>query len=193
MNAYARFPRIGKSLLMLLLLGLSALAVAKSVEDDRAKVRKSSQEVLARLYTAQPAAKDTIANAKGYATFSKWGLTLGALGGGIGKGLAVQQPGGKETFMRYVEGSAGLGFGIKKYDLVFVFETEKAYKAFVDKGWQASTNATFAAKTSQTSGKAYSGAAAISEGVWVYLNTEKGLAAEIGLKGTKYYKDKALN
>lgn len=193
MKTLARFPRIGKGLLMLLLLGLSALAVAKSVEDDRAKVRKSSQEVLERLYTAHPSAKQTIANSKGYATFSKWGLTLGALGGGIGKGLAVQQPDGKETFMRYVEGSAGLGFGIKKYDLVFVFETEKAYKDFVNKGWQASGNATFAAKSSQTSGKAYSGAAAIADGVWVYLNTEKGLAAEIGLKGTKYYKDKSLN
>jgi lipid-binding SYLF domain-containing protein len=193
MTTLARLPRIGKGLLMLLLLGLSALAVAKSVEDDRAKVRKSSQEVLERLYIAHPEAKDTIANAKGYATFSKWGLTLGALGGGIGKGLAVQQPDGKETFMRYVEGSAGLGFGIKKYDLVFVFETEKAYEDFVNKGWQASSNATFAAKTSQTSGVAYSGAAAIADGVWVYLNTEKGLAAEIGLKGTKYYKDKSLN
>jgi lipid-binding SYLF domain-containing protein len=193
MKTLARFPRIGKGLLMLLLLGLSALAVAKSVEDDRAKVRKSSQEVLERLYTAHPEAKATIASAKGYATFSKWGLTLGALGGGIGKGLAVHQPDGKETFMRYVEGSAGLGFGIKKYDLVFVFETEKAYKDFVNKGWQASGNATFAAKSSQTSGKAYSGAAAIADGVWVYLNTEKGLAAEIGLKGTKYYQDTALN
>ena len=193
MKTLARLPRIGKGLLALLLLCLSALAVAGSVDDGRAEVRKTSQEVLQRLYAEHPAAKETIANASGYATFSKWGLTLGALGGGIGKGLAVRQPDGKETFMRYVEGSAGLGFGIKKYDLVFVFETEEAYTDFVDNGWQASSNATFAAKASQSTGKAYSGAASISEGVWVYLITEKGLAAEVGLKGTKYYKDKSLN
>lgn len=192
MKTLARFPGIGKSLLTLLLLGLSALAVAASVDDDRAKIRKTSEEVLQRLYAAQPGAKDTIANAKGYATFSKWGLTLGALGGGIGKGLAVQQPDGKETFMRYVEGSAGLGFGIKKYDLVFVFDTEKAYSDFVNKGWQATSNASFAA-TDGKSGSAYSGAASVSKGVWVYLLTEKGLVAEIGLKGTKYYQDTALN
>ena len=47
-----------------------------------------------------------------------------------------------------IDAAIGLGFGIKKYDLVFVFETEKAYKDFVNKGWQASTNATFAAKAS---------------------------------------------
>lgn len=33
----------------------------------------------------------------------------------------------------------------------------------------------------------------VSEPQWVYQVTEKGLAAEVGLKGTKYYKDKALN
>lgn len=191
MKTYARARLLGKSLLAVLLLGISTLALASDA-DDRAKVRKQSQEVLTRLYAAQPEAKAVIARSKGYATFSKWGLTLGALGGGIGKGLAVQQPTGDETFMRYVEGSAGLGFGIKKYDLVFVFDTNKAYSDFINKGWQASTNATFAAKDGEK-GSAYSGAASISKGVWVYLITEKGLAAEIGLKGTKYYKDPALN
>jgi len=192
MKTFVRFPSLGKCLLTILLVGISTLALASTVEEDRAKVKQQSQEVLERLYAAQPAAKDTIANAKGYATFSKWGLTLGALGGGIGKGLAVKQPEGAETFMRYVEGSAGLGFGIKKYDLVFVFETDKAYTDFVNKGWQAGTDATFAAKTG-TKGNAYDGAASVSKGVWVYLLTEKGLAAQIGLKGTKYYKDKNLN
>lgn len=192
MKTFVRFPSLAKCLLTILLVGISSLALASSVDEDRAKVKKQSQEVLERLYAAQPAAKDTIANAKGYATFSKWGLTLGAVGGGIGKGLAVKQPEGAETFMRYVEGSAGLGFGIKKYDLVFVFETDKAFADFVNKGWQAGTNATFAAKSSNK-GSAFDGAASISKGVWVYLLTEKGLAAEIGLKGTKYYKDKNLN
>ena len=191
MKTHARARLFGKSLLAVLLLGISTLALASDA-DDRAKVRKQSQEVLTRLYAAQPAAKSAIARSKGYATFSKWGLTLGAVGGGIGKGLAVQQPTGDETFMRYVEGSAGLGFGIKKYDLVFVFDTDKAYSDFVNKGWQASTNATFAAKDGKK-GSAYSGAATISKGVWVYLLTEKGLAAEVGLKGTKYYKDPSLN
>jgi lipid-binding SYLF domain-containing protein len=119
-------------------------------------------------------------------------VTIGAVGGGIGRGLAVEQPSGKETFMRYVEGSAGLGLGVKKYALIFVFETEKARNDFINKGWEAGAQATAAAKNSK-GGSAFEGAASVSPGVWVYQVTEKGLAAEVGLKGTKYYKDTALN
>jgi len=36
-------------------------------------------------------------------------------------------------------------------------------------------------------------AASVSDGVWMYQLTEKGLAAEISATGTKYYKDDGLN
>ncbi len=38
-----------------------------------------------------------------------------------------------------------------------------------------------------------SGAASVSDGVWMYEMTEKGLAAEITVKSTKYCKDDDLN
>ena len=160
----AAFPRWAS---LLLLVGVSTAAIAGSVESDRAKIRKQSQDVLERLYAAQPGAKAAVAASKGYATFSKWGVTIGAVGGGIGRGLAVTQPTGKETFMRYVEGSAGIGLGIKKYALVFVFETEKARNDFINKGWEGGAQATAAAKNG-SSGNAYEGAASVSPGVWVY-------------------------
>lgn len=176
----------------LVFVGISTLAFAASPEEDRGKIRNQSQQVLAKLYEAQPSAKQFIANSSGYATFSKWGLTLGPVGAGIGRGLAVAKPSGAETFMRYVEGSAGAGFGVKKYALIFVFETEEAHTNFVNNGWEAGAQTTLAVKPAG-SGRAYEGAASVSPGVWVYQVTEKGLAAEVGLKGTKYYKDKALN
>lgn len=174
------------------LLLLCASTFAASAEQSRTKVRQQSQEALARLYAAKPEAKAVIAGAKGYATFSKWGLTLGPVGGGIGRGLAVAQPSGQETFMRFVEGSAGLGLGIKKFDLVFVFETDEARDSFINKGWTGNAQATVALKGKEK-GKAFEGAASVSPGVWVYQLTEKGLAAEISLKGTKYYRDKSLD
>ena len=94
--------------------------------------------------------------------------------------------------MRFVEGTAGLGLGIKKFDLVFVFETEAARDAFINKGWTGNAQATMALKGKEK-GKAFEGAASVSPGVWVYQLTEKGLAAEISLKGTKYYRDKSLD
>lgn len=180
------------ALCALLMSGASTVAVAADAEETRQKVRQQSQEALERLYAAKPEARAVVKASKGYATFSKWGLTLGPVGGGIGRGLAVSLPSRDETFMRFVEGSAGLGLGVKKFDLVFVFETEAARLDFVDKGWTGNAQATVAIK-GENDGGAFDGAASVSPGVWVYQLTEKGLAAEISLKGTKYYRDSKLN
>lgn len=193
MTSFATIARTIKPFVICALLVMSSLALAADKDDARAKVRKQSEQVLTRLYAAQPAARQVIAASRGYATFSRWGLALGPVGGGFGKGLLVAKPSGRETFMRFVEGSAGLGFGIKKYDLIFVFQNEKALSDFANKGWEAGGQATMAAKTNATGGKAIAGAVSVSPGVWVYQNTDKGLAAEISVKGTKYYKDNDLN
>ena len=50
-----------------------------------------------------------------------------------------------------------------------------------------------AAQTSPEKGGAMAGAASVSEGVWMYQLTDKGLALELTGKGTKYSKDKDLN
>jgi hypothetical protein len=57
---------------------------------------------------------------------------------------------------------------------------------------QLGGQSTAAAKTGDKGGQ-MSGAASVSEGVWMYQLTDKGLAAEISATGTKYYKDGALN
>ena len=50
-----------------------------------------------------------------------------------------------------------------------------------------------AAAKSGSTGVALEGAVAVSPGVWLFQNTSSGLVAEIGIKGTKYYKDTTLN
>jgi len=42
-------------------------------------------------------------------------------------------------------------------------------------------------------GGAYSGAVEVAPGVWVYQITKNGLALQLTLQGTKYYKDDDLN
>ena len=54
------------------------------------------------------------------------------------------------------------------------------------------TNYNAAAKVKE-SGAAYSGAASVADGVWVYEITKNGLALQLTLQGTKYSKDKDLN
>jgi len=177
---------------IMLAAALPTLAWAASVEAERAEAREQSKAVLARLYAASPAAQAAIENAVGYATFSTVGLKLGVAGGGRGKGLVVYRSTGKEVFMRFVEVQAGLGLGIKKYDLIFVFNSKNALDDFVNKGWEYGGQATAAAKAGNK-GKAYAGAVSVSPDIWLYQLTSGGLAAELTLKGSKYFKDKSLN
>ncbi|WP_411851152.1 YSC84-related protein [Stenotrophomonas sp. LGBM10] len=158
----------------------------------QAKARAETAQVLARLYAAQPAARQAVEQAAGYAVFRSFGVKVLVAGGGGGHGIAVDNRSGRETFMRMVEIQAGLGFGAKTFDLVWVFRTPQAYQDFITRGIEIGGQATLAAKV-DAAGGGLTGAVQVSDGVWVYQMTESGLAAELTVKGTRYYPDKALN
>jgi lipid-binding SYLF domain-containing protein len=184
------------------MLGLCALLVASSAviaasgkdkDKARAEIRKASGQVLTALYKAQPSARKAVEGAAGYATFSNFGMKILFAGSGSGKGMVVKKGSpNKETFMKMIEVQAGLGFGVKKFQLVFIFENAAALDQFVSSGWDSSAQAT-AAATDGNKGGAYAGAMPVSKGVWLYQLTDKGVALEATVKGTKYYKDDDLN
>jgi lipid-binding SYLF domain-containing protein len=163
-----------------------------SKAEKQQEVQKASRETLARLYKAQPSAKKAIANAAGYATFSNFGMKIFVAGGGSGSGMAFDNKTKKTTYMKMVEVQAGLGMGVKKFRVVFVFDTQKALNDFVNSGWEFGGQTTAAAKAGDQ-GLALAGAVSVAPGVWMYQLTDTGLAAEITGKGTKYYKDSDLN
>jgi len=159
---------------------------------EKADIRKMARDTLARLYKAQPNAKKAVEGAAGYAVFSNFGMKIFVAGGGSGKGIAVSNSPKKETFMKMVEVQAGLGMGIKKFRLVWVFEQSKDLDGFINSGWELGGQATAAAKAGGQGG-AFAGAMSIAPGVWLYQLTDDGLALELTAKGTKYYKDDKLN
>jgi lipid-binding SYLF domain-containing protein len=175
-----------------LLLGASTPGWSATIEEKRADVRGNSQEVLERLYRLQPRAKATVDKSAGYAVFSNFGMKILVAGGGQGKGVAVDRKSGKETFMKMVEVQAGLGFGVKKFQLVWVFETKSAFDKFVSSGWEIGAQTTASAQLNQQ-GAFATGAMSVSPGVWLYQIAGDGLALELTAKGTKYYKDDELN
>jgi lipid-binding SYLF domain-containing protein len=158
----------------------------------QADVRKTVNETLNRLYKLQPTSKEVIEKAAGYAVFSNFGMKILVAGSGSGKGIAVNNASKKETFMKMLEVQAGLGFGVKKFRLVWVFQTEEALNTFVNSGWELGSQATVGAQY-EDKGGGVAGAVAISKGVWLYQLTDDGLAVELTAKGTKYYKDGDLN
>jgi lipid-binding SYLF domain-containing protein len=178
---------------------ICAFALSARAADDQAdkakeqeEVRKLVQETLQRLYKAQPAAQSAVAHGAGYAVFSNTGIKILFAGSGKGKGIAVDNQTKKEVFMKMVELQAGLGFGVKKFSVIFVFDNDKALNSFINSGWEFGGQASAAAKTGEKGGS-MEGAASVSDGVWMYQMTDKGLAVELTGKGTKYYKDDDLN
>jgi lipid-binding SYLF domain-containing protein len=167
-------------------------AHAASKEAQRAEVRKVADQTLQRLYKLQPRARQAIEKAAGYATFSNFGMKLLVAGGGKGEGIAVNNNTKQETFMKMLEVQAGLGFGIKKFRVVWVFETPAAFDTFVNSGWELGAQSTAAAQIGGQGGWA-AGALSVSPGVWLYQLTDNGIALELTAKGTKYYKDDELN
>jgi lipid-binding SYLF domain-containing protein len=174
------------------LFAFPAFAAKGDADKARAEIRKTTKEILNQLYKEQPSSKKAVASAAGYAVFSNFGMKIFVAGSGSGKGMAVNAKTKKEVFMKMIEVQAGLGIGVKKFRLVFIFENEKGWNDFVNSGWEAGTQATAAAKSGDT-GAAYQGAVSVSPGVWLYQMTDKGLAVEATVKGTKYYKDDDLN
>jgi len=186
-----RFP-----IALLCLLAVASLANAddeKDKEKERVEIRQMSQQTLDRLYKAQPSARAVVQKAFGYAVFSNTGVKILFGGSGRGEGVAINNQSKAETFMKMLEIQAGLGFGVKKFRVIFVFDNQKAFDGFVNSGWEFGGQADAAAKTSPEKGGSMQGAVSVSDGVWVYQLTDKGLALELTGKGTKYSKDDDLN
>jgi len=173
-------------------LTVAAHAADNKKEKEQKEVRAMAQDTLQRLYKADPKAKVALEGAAGYAAFANMGVKILVAGSGKGQGIAVNNKSKKETFMKMLELQAGLGFGVKKFRVVFVFDNDKAFDSFVNSGWQFGGQSTAALKT-EDKGGAMAGAASVSDGVWMYQLTDKGVAVEITAKSTKYYKDDDLN
>jgi lipid-binding SYLF domain-containing protein len=162
------------------------------VKKEQAEIRAVVKDTLAELYRVQPSAKKAVTGAAGYAVFKNFGTKIFLVGGGGGKGIAVNNKTKKETFMKMLELQTGIGLGVKKFSVIFVFETEQLLNNFVNQGWEFGGQATAAAKM-EDEGGSLQGALSVSPGVWMYQLTDAGLAAELTIKGTKYYKDDDLN
>jgi lipid-binding SYLF domain-containing protein len=177
--------------LALVVLATGLAGADDTPDQERDKTRKMAAETLQQLYKLQPQSKAAIQKSAGYAVFNNTGVNL-LLSTARGAGIAVDSKTKQETFMKMGSVGAGLGVGVKNYRVIFVFENTDALSKFLDSGWSGSAQTDAAAKAGDKGG-AFSGAQEMAPGVWVYQITKNGLALQITLQGTKYYKDDDLN
>lgn len=178
------FKKIIATLIMVI---LPLTANAELSDKNKRETQEMRQEVLTQLYANNPEAKDLIADAEGYAVFNNGGINLIFLSAGSGKGIAHDNKSGQEVYMRMATGGVGIGLGIKDYRTIMVFHKRAMFDQFVDKGWDLSGQADAAAKIDDKGGEANATDSVVS-GITVYNMTEKGLALQATIQGTKYWK-----
>jgi len=166
-------------------------APGKTRDEQRSGIEALRNEVLTELHRLKPDTRPEVRKAPGYGVFSNVNVNVIFASGSNGYGVVVDNRTGKRTYMKMAELGIGLGLGVKDFRAVFVFDDTKVMQRFVDSGWQFGGHADAAAKA-QDKGAAV-GAEAVVDGIRIYQITESGLALQATVKGTKYWKDSALN
>jgi lipid-binding SYLF domain-containing protein len=182
--------------LSLILVGLCSITLfameEKEILQERYRVREMGLDALSSLYELQPGARSAIEYAAGYGVFSTFGIKIFFAGGTTGKGFVHNNRTNRYTYMRMVQVQGGLGLGASKDRLIWVFETDRSLTNFVNSGWDFGGKAQVAAMVQDTGGM-FSGAVSVAPGVYLYQLTKTGLAAQLTVTGTKYFKDNDLN
>jgi lipid-binding SYLF domain-containing protein len=183
-------------LMVALCLGLQACAKAPRTlsekDEQRAEIRAMANQTLDQVYQQHPGARAKVQSAAGYAVFTDTGLKAMFGGGAHGKGVAIDNATQQATYMKMLELQPGLGLGVEKFRVVFIFATPAAFNKFVTSGWEFGANAMAAAKTATKGAGARTGAS-LSPDVTMYQLTEKGLIVGISITGAKYTRDESLN
>ncbi|MBR1805417.1 MAG: hypothetical protein IJ774_03415 [Selenomonadaceae bacterium] len=177
---------------LLCLLTASTVLAAKSADEQRAEIKVLHDKALKNLYEKFPNANRVIQKCYAYATLSNTGIKLGIFGDAHGRGVAVNNTTGERVYLKMAEQSAGIGLGVKEYDLIFLIGTREAWDNFLAGKIRFAANAD-AAATDGATGGSIEGATYVAPGVWVYQMTTKGLAVEATLKGMKVWRDKKLS
>jgi lipid-binding SYLF domain-containing protein len=174
----------------ILLLGC-ATTKGKTPQDKRYATLDMKKNTLAELYRVRPQAKSQIAKAAGYAVFSDANINVIFASFGGGYGVVKNNKTGKHTYMKMGEVGIGLGLGVKDFRAIFIFHDHHTMNKFIESGWEFGGHADAAAKASDKG--AAVGGEILLDNITIYQLTESGLALQATIKGTKYWKDDALN
>ena len=152
-------------------------------EAERVELETMARDTLKHLVDSNEAARELYDRSDHYAVFDS--TKVGALVTGAGgSGVAVNTDDNQCVYMHMGAGGLGLGGGVQKYKLVFLFEDDRSFEKFVDGRWDAGTTAQAVA------GKAaVEGASNFVDGLAVYQLTDKGLIAQADLTMMRVWRD----
>jgi len=156
-------------------------------EVKRKDIDKVAKDSIESLLGKSEQAKVLFDKAYGAAVFNNVKISLGITAGG-GTGVAWTMDGESRTYMKMGTAGLNLGLGGQKYQVIFLFQDEKRFTDFVNKGWEAETSANAVAGTAGANAEA-----TFRNGMAIYQITEAGLMLQADISGTKYWQNKKLN
>lgn len=122
-----------------------------TVSSQQATINSERDAMLSELYAWNPALRDKIAKAPGYATFKKTDLKILLVSSGNGYGALVNnQAGGQETYMRVASLGGGVGLGVQDLRIVIVFNDANVMNQFLTQGWEFGGTAGVSAQAGDT-------------------------------------------
>ena len=141
-------------------------------------------QALKLLYEKKPKSKRAIEHAYGYAVFVDTSYTAGFIGGGHGRGRAVNNSNGTEVFMKMARENSGLGqVSAASTQSFCLLDTIDAFTSFITKGWTFGGQAA-ADATDDVHGDSLEGSFQVAPGMWMYHDTSRFVAELTGKTGT---------
>jgi lipid-binding SYLF domain-containing protein len=177
---------------VMLLAGGCATPDGSTGQDKQNAILNMRYDTLNTLFQQQPAARNEIQAAPGYAVFSNVGVSVLILGTGQGYGVVVDNQKKQPTYMKMAQASVGLGIGLKDFRAVFVFRDRETMTRFVDNGWEFGGEAEAGVKSGDKGGEV-GGADSFKNGIKVYQMTEAGVVLRAAVPMTKYWRYDELN
>ena len=138
----------------------------KEILQERYRIKEMAQEALSTLYEMQPGARYAIEHAAGYGVFSTFGIKIFFAGGTTGKGFVYNNRTQRYTYMKMLQVQGGLGLGISKNRVIWVFETQKALNDFINLGFRS--QGPRCRHGAEPGVALFSGAISVAPGVYLY-------------------------
>lgn len=160
--------------------------------EQRRAIQQADQEILARLYEKEPAARSVVESAAGHGTFTNAEAQVLLLGGGSGYGMVTDQRDGSVTYMEMKLHQAGPGVGGQSFSTVLVFQDADAMQRFMLGEWEMGGETVATAASGASGGSAVTNAS-YTDGITHYRFGGDGLLIKAALRGAKYVPIERLN
>lgn len=164
----------------------------KTAADQRYEARKMAADGLNMLYEKTPDLKEEIVAAAGYGVYKNLGVQVFIPSTESGWGVIHNNRTGKDTYMKLLSIGLGLGFGVRDFRAVLVFDSQQSIADFINSGWGGNGQANAAFRFGDV-GDSAAAAAELMPGVKLYKFTVNGVVLQATFQGSKTWQNDKLN